>query len=100
MNEASGPGMAGPLRVVARPEVQPARTPEEGGEAARFPPRHIRSWTGPGPPGGEAAVWGAPGFLWEDWGQVAAGRAEAAQQARSAGDGRSRAELEIRPPGR
>jgi len=30
-------------------------------------------------------VWGAPGFLWEDWGQVATGRAEAAQQARSAG---------------
>ena len=49
MNEASGLGMAGSLRVVARPNVQPARTPEEGGEAARMPPRHFRSWTGPGP---------------------------------------------------
>jgi hypothetical protein len=69
MNEASGLGMAGSLRVVARPDGQPARTPEEGGEAAWKPPRHFRSWSGPGPlGGGGAAGWGAPGILWENWG--------------------------------
>ena len=88
VNEASGLGVAGSFRVAARPDGQPVRTPEEGGEAARKPSRHFRPWTGPGPWGESRRVgrtWAFVGGL----GDQVAGRVAATRQARPAGDGGS-----------